>query len=1170
MRASSMLCPGSHRSAGLSKLVLVCGWVCAFFSAASCSYFPFVGGQQISPPASSTPTALLGSFHSFVSVRAGEVHSTQVYTTNTDRRAANSLKIFSSSGIKLGSATPVGDYCLFHLLQPGQSVLLNSCENSHSKAVFSVQTAIAPSPTASSLGAVFAVSTLYLTSSGSVLAVGAELSQTSYAIGANSQEVFILDLASGDETPPVALQDNDATAPVEVFEFRETNFCLVSKSGHKHHIIRKSDLGSAVVGETAFVSRFHNVDDRDELGTLFAFDATSILWSTDLQDFSVKRSLDLGSWGLPNCLMILSNFRYLLTAPLLAAAAGRLLAVKTDELSLPDSLPFGLQRSMLQGSTASSRLNGTHLAIVFAEDSSLGLYFVHLETDPCQARDANDVCKRCPVGLLRDSDRPDNHCVSQSSMVAGQGVRQSDWTILSCQDSDCLECFEDFSRCGRCTAESNKIIFEGRCLRPEELPAGFGADPSSGAARSCEASNCMDCRQNNKLCSACSSGFTLQGQQCEACQVPHCQSCPANPAICSECEESSGFFLESARKCSAADLRLRETAYIFLPATIKIAFSRPFRVVGLAGLMNSTTIRDLQDQRVYRCSPQMCRFSVEEAQSELTISLFPEHLASKPQEALLLIESSPDFSIVSTHRASWVFKDYLITVEHLYLAVSEEGPRALNSLIACLVYFRIPLNALSSLLAPSVSTFVDEAFSFLHFHRFFKGNRLGVVRYFHLSLLFSEAGSLEKSILAFLREPNTQDCYLSLYSMGETSDCLTTIILVRSIVSIIAAGAATAVVSILWWSFRGCVARQARAQDPPSTARPQRRSLTLKLFDLQLRSIDLSSRFFFQRIEGMRLLLLHALLLAIKGLKSSQQKLLVSLFVATISCYYLLFWTASGRLLWRLAKGRKQQAAEKSTNENETVRDRLRRHGIEAGPAAHQFEGIRLNTKMSSALVPSASALRDLWLASLGLLLLEWPTAQSLTVLAGELVYLLSYVCIRSRQSLFEHASESLLLLFRVCLFGIRSADCLYSLDPTQRQTWKGWTTVYLLLTLVVVASSATVAVMTIRVFRFVRPSLPHPRTRVQPRPVSKVKSILRSAARARPTGHWINRIQLHKEYIQISAKRSSQANRPGLPSGDSTANPRVSRADGPASARRRPNPAKPPPTVSQPSGPYA
>ncbi len=1155
MRANLLLSGHLRGSTGLSKLMLMCCWLSgSFFSSASCSYFPFISSQQISPLPSSTPTISLGSFDSFVSVRASEVYSTAVYTTSTDRKTTGGIKLLSHSGVQLGSVTPVSDGCLFHLLLSDRPVLLTSCENSPTKAVFSVQTLTPPSSTASAVGPFYTLTMVFQSISGSVLAAGVELRHTSYVIGANKQEVFILDLSSGEEGPVVELQDQDATAAVGVFEFREMSYCLVSKSGHRHHIIRKSDLGPVLTGESPFVSRFHNVDDRDELGTFFAFDTASMLWSTDLQDFSIKSSLDLEPWGLPNCLMIIHNFKFLLTAPILAGTTGRVLAIRRYDLTMPTSLPIDLHRIILHGSTAMLGLNDSHLAVVFSEESSRGLYFMILHIDPCQARDGNDVCLRCPEGLLRDSEMPNNNCVSQNSISQGQGVRQSDETIMPCTDTDCIDCLEDFARCRQCRPESKKLLFEDKCIHLEQLPAGFGADSDQGLAKNCEASNCLNCRQNNKECAACDSGFRLIGQLCEACEVRHCRSCPSDRAICSECDEIGGYFLESERKCSAAEVKLKQTAYFYKPMTIRIEFTGPIRVDNLTGLMHSTNIRSLEGQRVYQCISKLCEFRVDELTNEIVISLFPEHLSSKPPEAFLTIDSSPDFSITSTHSSSWTFKDYPITVKQLYLAASDSGPlQALNSLIAFLVYNRIPLNVLSSLLAPSVSTLIDEAFSFLHIHRYYKGERLGVIKYFHLKLMINEAGSVEKALLAFLHRRNSQDCYQSLYSTGEYSDCLMTIMMVRCIVSIIAAAATTAVLSVLWRTFRICFKCKAEARDQPRSSQSPSRPLSLKSPEKQFQCFNPSSRYFFQRIEGMRLLALQTLLMAVTGIKDSQQQILAGFFIAAASSYFLLSWLTCGRLLYRLAKSRKHLK-----NASLTVRDHMRHLNMSGGFAVHQFEGYRFGSKIAPILVPAANIIKDLILATFAVLLVEHPTAQSLTIFSSELCYLFVYLNLKGKLSSFEHASESLLLLIKVCLFGIRSADCLFSLDATQRQTWKGWTTAYLMIFLVIACTSITVVSTLSSIIRRARQTRSPLPTRVDPKPILKVKSIFRSSVRGRQTGQWINRIQLHKEYIQLISKRASQVSSPGQPSGDRCTSPQTQRSEGSVSARHQRIQAKP------------
>jgi hypothetical protein len=146
-----------------------------------------------------------------------------------------------------------------------------------------------------------------------------------------------------------------------------------------------------------------------------------------------------------------------------------------------------------------------------------------------------------------------------------------------CQDSaHCVLCKADIRICTGCIA--NWYVKDGLCLSPTTgpfIPDRYGANSGNGMAVSCSDSNCINCRLNFQICTACDtgSGWYLNGAICQhatsspqmpsgfgpdlglgtvvACSVANCLLCKSDNTICSGCNTGAGWYL-SGNQCQHA------------------------------------------------------------------------------------------------------------------------------------------------------------------------------------------------------------------------------------------------------------------------------------------------------------------------------------------------------------------------------------------------------------------------------------------------------------------------------------------------------------------------------------------------------------------------------------------------------------------------------------------
>jgi len=108
----------------------------------------------------------------------------------------------------------------------------------------------------------------------------------------------------------------------------------------------------------------------------------------------------------------------------------------------------------------------------------------------------------------------DTNCYTESQIAQGNGKVIST-TILDfdkCSQSLCLECFDDHSKCTKCSNGVWLEIASKICYAEAGIPDGYGkiinSDPLS--IEKCTQSACAKCREDSTLCTECKSGGYIE------------------------------------------------------------------------------------------------------------------------------------------------------------------------------------------------------------------------------------------------------------------------------------------------------------------------------------------------------------------------------------------------------------------------------------------------------------------------------------------------------------------------------------------------------------------------------------------------------------------------------------------------------------------------------------
>lgn len=131
-------------------------------------------------------------------------------------------------------------------------------------------------------------------------------------------------------------------------------------------------------------------------------------------------------------------------------------------------------------------------------------------------------CVQCPLGAYLLDGSPTEGCTLLSDLPKGFGVDilSTFPTLLAkqCQATNCVECISNFKICQKCASYSNTVLaaaadcpwtVEDACILPENIQAGYGTDLSSLRVTVCADTGCEDCRLDKRICSKCKQGYYL-------------------------------------------------------------------------------------------------------------------------------------------------------------------------------------------------------------------------------------------------------------------------------------------------------------------------------------------------------------------------------------------------------------------------------------------------------------------------------------------------------------------------------------------------------------------------------------------------------------------------------------------------------------------------------------
>jgi hypothetical protein len=132
---------------------------------------------------------------------------------------------------------------------------------------------------------------------------------------------------------------------------------------------------------------------------------------------------------------------------------------------------------------------------------------------PCDSPGCNNCstnfmeCVTCDTSLDYYLDTTAHRCVLVDQIPTRYGADTGDGTIKSCDDLNCLWCKADYMMCTECDVGSSYFLDTTveNCVLVTNIPAGYGANTTTGILETCWPSNCLICQSNSSQCDTCNT-----------------------------------------------------------------------------------------------------------------------------------------------------------------------------------------------------------------------------------------------------------------------------------------------------------------------------------------------------------------------------------------------------------------------------------------------------------------------------------------------------------------------------------------------------------------------------------------------------------------------------------------------------------------------------------------
>jgi hypothetical protein len=196
---------------------------------------------------------------------------------------------------------------------------------------------------------------------------------------------------------------------------------------------------------------------------------------------------------------------------------------------------------------------------------------------PCDSPGCNNCsanylqCAACDTAASYYLDTAAQRCILVNQIPNGYGAKTSDGTITACQDAQCLECQADYTMCTACDVPNLYFLDPATktCVLLFSIPAGYGANSTTGIMETCRPTNCLLCQSDSSKCGTCNTaanyflnttsfkctlnssivdsyGPNLATGAIDLCSDANCLDCKYQVSDCASCDVANLYYLNTS------------------------------------------------------------------------------------------------------------------------------------------------------------------------------------------------------------------------------------------------------------------------------------------------------------------------------------------------------------------------------------------------------------------------------------------------------------------------------------------------------------------------------------------------------------------------------------------------------------------------------------------------
>ena len=464
-----------------------------------------------------------------------------------------------------------------------------------------------------------------------------------------------------------------------------------------------------------------------------------ITWMTDTDALGTA---DLSAYGTANTIMNARHFQYIAVLMNQTAPSNLVFVNKLNMTFIVPTVAFGITGLAKQLPTAMNQLNDKYWMFYFLKGGDARFRSSYLTmNDQCIARDGTGMCITCATNTYRVRLQSYSICTDTSHAEYQKGISIANSFLDDCQQTGCLNCLFDYTKCTICDVASSYYLLTDTCYHQAVIPDGYGIVTAGlQALGACTDTNCLKCVASQATCTVCNytAGYhmnTISGicthtssivagqgidkstDDIRMCVDARCVDCFNDTTYCNVCRDDIDIqcFSGLCHNLKAADSTTYIYNYIRIPMIAEVRFNMPITAISKIASPLNISVIDRSDNRVYNCSTLDCQVQL---QGDRGFDVRFDPISTMTVGDMYIHRSS---SLMLIFADMTVWKNYPIEVKDVSFVSKNKNMQRLVYVVQAADYARLPINLFVAVAAPSAAFYLDSLMNNLFYMKLLGG-----------------------------------------------------------------------------------------------------------------------------------------------------------------------------------------------------------------------------------------------------------------------------------------------------------------------------------------------------------------------------------------------------------------------------------------------------------------